>query len=98
MTIVYNGNRFNKSYGLKGLRTATIYFNDEDNFDCQAAEYVIKVLELNGWPASPESDAGYFDIEVMDREEYNELLQVYKEAKKKWTRLCAKSRNRKSRL
>lgn len=83
MNIIYNGNRFNGAFGLKGLRTATIYYNDEDNFDCLVAERVIKVLETNGFPASPESDAGYFDIVVDDREEYNELLKVYKEAKKK---------------
>ena len=82
MTIVYNGNRFNGSYGLKGLRTATIYYNDEDNFDCQLADYVIKVLEINGWSNPDAGVSGCFDIEVEDRYEYNKLLRVYKTAKK----------------
>lgn len=82
MTIVYNGNRFNKAYGCKDLRTATIYYNEEDNFDCQVAEYVIKVLEVNGWPTPDVGVSGSFDIEIEDRYEYNELLKVYKDAKR----------------
>ena len=43
MTIVYNGNRANYNPNThKTLRTATIYYNDEDNFDCQVVEYVVK--------------------------------------------------------
>ena len=83
MTIVYNGNRANYNpHTHKAIRTATIYYNEEDNFDCQVPEYVIKVLEINGCPPPPVGVSGSFDIEVEDRDEYNELLRVYKDAKK----------------
>ena len=98
MTIVYNGNRANYNPNThKTLRTATIYYNDEDNFDCQVVEYVVKVLEINGWPTFPRGVSGSFDIEVEDREEYNALLRCYKEAKK-GARLNAKFFPKKSRL
>lgn len=83
MTIVYNGNRANYNPNTrKSIRTATIYYNEADNFDCQATEYIIKVLEINGWPTPPVGVSGSFDIEVEDRDEYNELLRVYKDAKR----------------
>ena len=83
MTIVYNGNRANyNSNTRKTSRTATIYFNEDNNFDCQVTEYVIKVLEINGWPTRPYDIAGMFDIEVANRDEYNALVCLYKNVMK----------------
>ena len=83
MTIVYNGNRANYNpYTHRSIRTATICYNEDDRFDCQITEYVIKVLEINGWPALPCGVSGFFDIEVETRDEYNRLLRVYKDAKR----------------
>lgn len=98
MTIAYTGNRANYNpHTKKSARTATICYSEEDNFDCQVTEYVIKVLEINGWPTPSCGVAGFFDIEVKDRNEYNALLQVYKGAKKS-AKLYAKFFPKKSNL
>lgn len=89
MTIKYYGLRKNyNSHTGNTFCSATIFYDDENNFDCQIAEYVMKVLEIKGWTVSITA-SGWIDIKVSDREEYDNLLEVYKIAKRN-ARLNAK--------
>ena len=88
MTILYCGNRSNYNpYTGKTNRNAAIYFDINNKVDCQVTQYVIKALEINGWPHSYDF-AGEIDIEVDNREDYNRLLQLYKSVKKEARRFA----------
>lgn len=83
MTIRYNGNRINYNpHTRTSSRTAVIIYDDGNNADCQATEYILKVLEINGWPVRPIGVENIFEIDVSDREEYEDLVACYKDAKK----------------
>lgn len=75
MKINYDGNRNKYS---KGERMAEIFANDNEQ---KKLDKVVEQLRHKGW----EVDDGiplWASIIVEDREEYNELIADYKEAKK----------------
>lgn len=83
MNITYTGIRGNAAWSKKNyVRLATICYNEEDNRDCLMAEYVTKVLKINGYDVPDVNVSGSFEIAIADKEEFEELKRVYSDAKK----------------
>lgn len=98
MNITYTGIRGNAAWSKKKqVRLATICYDEENNRDCQMAEYVTKVLKLKGYNVPDVNVSGSFEIAISDKDEFEELKKVYQEAKK-GASLEARHFPRKSRL
>lgn len=80
MTIQYTGTKATAEFKVPA-RMAEFYYNDENERDVKIAEHVIKVLRIRGYQVD-DSVSGWASIRVLDRSEYDALVQEYKEIKK----------------
>lgn len=80
MTISYTGSRQTKGLRneLSGIRLAEISYNENESV---LMDRMAKLLEVKGWKVD-NSVEGWASVEVLDREEYAELVADYKEAKR----------------
>lgn len=80
MTISYTGSRQTKNLRneLSGIRLAEISYNENESV---LMDRMAKLLEVKGWKVDNSVD-GWASVEVIDREEYAELVADYKEAKR----------------
>lgn len=83
MTLTYTGIRGNAAWSKKKqVRLATICYDEENNRDCLMADFVAKALKIHGYNVPDVNVSGSFEIVIADKDEFEELKQVYKEAKK----------------
>lgn len=80
MTISYTGSRQTKNLRneLSGIRLAEISYNENESV---LMDRMAKLLEVKGWKVDNSVD-GWASVEVIDREEYAELVTDYKEVKR----------------
>lgn len=80
MTITYTGNRQTKSLrgNLSGIRLAEISYNENES---TLMDRMAKLLEVKGWKVDTGVE-GWASVEVLDRDEYNQFVEDYKEAKR----------------
>lgn len=78
MKIEYKGRNLEEN---RNYREAWIEYDDTKKSEEEKADKIAKILEEKGWKVACEY--GWIGIRVYDKEEYQEVVEDYKEAKKK---------------